>query len=50
MAGGYDHVAYLPGTYYTFSKTRWTGNVFPLTLALTLKHNNVFGLKNDVIF
>jgi len=33
------------GIYYTCSKTRLTENVFLLTPALTLKHNNVFGLK-----
>jgi len=32
------------GIYYTYSKTRLTENAFPLTPALTLKHNNVFGL------
>jgi len=30
--------------YYTGSKTRLTENELPLTPALTLKHNNVFGL------
>jgi len=36
--------------YYTCLKTHLTENVFSLTLTLTLKHNNIFGIRNDSIF